>query len=95
MPDSYAFFILRGLGLLCKGGALGYIIPNTFCDLENGEEFRKHLLKATSLQNIWQSGWVFSAAVVDTRPRNFLSVKVFRMDLEADFKRLFVVGFGC
>jgi hypothetical protein len=28
-------------------------------------------------------------------PRNFLSVKVFRMDLEADFKRLFVVGFGC
>ena len=29
------------------------------------------------------------------RPRNFLSVKVFRMDLEADFKRLFVVGFGC
>jgi site-specific DNA-methyltransferase (adenine-specific)/adenine-specific DNA-methyltransferase len=30
-----------------------------------------------------------------SRPRNFLSVKVFRMDLEADFKRLFVVGFGC
>jgi hypothetical protein len=28
-------------------------------------------------------------------PRNFLSVKVFRMDLEADFKRLFVVGFVC
>ncbi len=27
--------------------------------------------------------------------RNFLSVKVFRMDLEADFKRLMVVGFGC
>jgi hypothetical protein len=29
------------------------------------------------------------------RPRNFLSVKVFRMDLEADFKRMFIVGFGC
>jgi hypothetical protein len=29
------------------------------------------------------------------RPRNFLSVKVFRMDLEADFRRLFVVGFVC
>jgi hypothetical protein len=28
-------------------------------------------------------------------PRNFLSVKVFRRDLEADFKRLFVIGFVC
>jgi hypothetical protein len=28
------------------------------------------------------------------RLRNFLSVKVFRMDLEADFKRLFGVVFG-
>jgi hypothetical protein len=28
-------------------------------------------------------------------PRNFSSVKVFRMDLEADFKRLFVIGFVC
>jgi len=27
------------------------------------------------------------------RPRNFFSVKVFRMDLEADFKRLFGVVF--
>ena len=30
-----------------------------------------------------------------TRPRNFFSVKVFRMDLEADFKRLFGVVFWC
>ena len=66
MPDSYTFFILRGLELLREGGSLGYIVPNTFCDLENGDEFRKHLLAATSLQTIWQSGWVFSAAVVDT-----------------------------
>jgi hypothetical protein len=29
------------------------------------------------------------------RRRNFLSVKVFRMDLEADFKRLFVIYSGC
>ena len=28
-------------------------------------------------------------------PRNFFSVKVFRMDLEADFKRLFGVVFWC
>jgi tetratricopeptide (TPR) repeat protein len=29
------------------------------------------------------------------RRRNFLSVKVFRMDLKADFKRLVFGGFGC
>jgi hypothetical protein len=28
-------------------------------------------------------------------PRNFLSVKDFRMDLEADFKWLFVGGLAC
>jgi hypothetical protein len=39
--------------------------------------------------------FVNSAPVQMLRPRNFLSVKVFRMDLEADFKRLFVVGFVC
>ena len=66
LPDSYAFFILRGLRLLRNGGVLSYIAPNTFCDLENGEQFRRHLLSSTKVQSIWQSGWVFSAAVVDT-----------------------------
>lgn len=66
VPDSYSFFILRGLGLLKNGGALAYIVPNTFCDLENGDDFRRHLLTASSIQSIWQSGWVFNAAVVDT-----------------------------
>ena len=66
IPDSYALFILRGLKLLKPDGALAYIVPNTFCDLENGDDFRRHLLKTSEIQNIWQSGWVFSAAVVDT-----------------------------
>ena len=66
VPDSYAFFILRGLGLLKIKGSLVYIAPNTFCDLENGEQFRRYLLTRTTIQSIWQSGWVFSAAVVDT-----------------------------
>jgi adenine-specific DNA-methyltransferase len=65
-PDSYAFFILRGLALLRSGGALAYIVPNTFCDLENANEFRTHILRNASIQCIWESGWVFSAAVVDT-----------------------------
>ena len=66
VPDSYAFFILRGLELLRPAGVLAYIAPNTFCDLENGEDFRRHLLTLSTMQSIWQSGWVFSAAVVDT-----------------------------
>ncbi|MGB6219386.1 Eco57I restriction-modification methylase domain-containing protein, partial [Haloferula sp.] len=66
IPDSYAFFILRGLTLLRPNGALAYIVPNTFCDLENADAFRMHLLENVAIHSIWQSGWVFSAAVVDT-----------------------------
>lgn len=33
--------------------------------------------------------------LADNRSRNFLSVKVFKMDLEADFKLLFFGGFVC
>jgi adenine-specific DNA-methyltransferase len=65
-PDSYAFFVLQGTNLLRRNGTLAYIIPNTFCDLENADVFRRHLLVKTAIQRIWQSGWVFSAAVVDT-----------------------------
>jgi len=66
IPDSYAFFFLQGLALLRPSGVLGYIAPNTFCDLENGAAFRRHLLATTTIRSFWQSGWVFSAAVVDT-----------------------------
>lgn len=66
VPDSYAFFMLRGLALLRPSGALTYIVPNTFCDLENADTFRMHMLKNVAIHSIWQSGWVFSAAVVDT-----------------------------
>lgn len=64
--DSYIYFILKGLSLLRPSGSLVFITPNTFCDLEKGVEFRKHLLAATTIFSIWQSGWVFNAAVVDT-----------------------------
>ena len=66
IADSYSYFILKGLKLLTKTGSLAFITPNTFCDLEKGVEFRKHLLTQTTIFSIWQSGWVFSAAVVDT-----------------------------
>jgi type I restriction-modification system DNA methylase subunit len=64
--DSYTYFILKGLGLLKSNGTLAVIVPNTFCDLEGGYEFRGEILTATTVDEIWQSGWVFSAAVVDT-----------------------------
>jgi adenine-specific DNA-methyltransferase len=66
IADSYVYFILRSLDLLRNLGSLVFITPNTFCDLEKGEAFRKHLLTETTIFSIWQSGWVFSAAVVDT-----------------------------
>lgn len=66
IPDSYAFFIVKGTSLLKKTGNLLYITPNTFCDLENGDEFRRYLLTKYAIELIWQSGWAFSSAVVDT-----------------------------
>jgi hypothetical protein len=41
-------------------------VPNTFCDLENGDTFRKMLLQSYHLTSIWQTGWAFDNAVVDT-----------------------------
>jgi hypothetical protein len=67
VPDSYCFFMLRGLDLAKKGsGHLSYIVPNTFCDLEKGDAFRRHILKSAILHEIWQTGWAFESAVVDT-----------------------------
>jgi len=45
-----------------------------------------------ALNDIWTD---FHHPEHNARPRNFFSVKVFRMDLEADFKRLFGVVFWC
>lgn len=66
VPDSYCFFILKAFDLLRAGGFLTFIVPNTFCDLENGSALREHLLETTRFISIWQSGLVFEAAVVDT-----------------------------
>jgi hypothetical protein len=65
-PDSYCFFILRALRLVRQSGVVSFIVPNTFCDLENCDEFRSSILRRYSLEEIWQSGWAFQEAVVDT-----------------------------
>lgn len=66
VPDSYCFFVEMSFNILRPNGNLALIIPNTFCDLENGESFRKYLLEEKQLLQIWQSGWAFKSAVVDT-----------------------------
>ncbi len=65
-PDSYCLFMIKALDLLRTDGTTSFIVPNTFCDLENCDDFRKWLLKEHSLNEIWQTGWAFKAAVVDT-----------------------------
>mgnify|MGYP001587704309 FL=1 len=66
IPDSYCFFILKSFDLLQKDAVLSFIVPNTFCDLENGDNFRRHLLENKKITALWQSGWAFESAVVDT-----------------------------
>ncbi len=65
-PDSYCYFIIKCLQLVRKNGFLSLIVPNTFCDLESCNEFRFWLLKNYSMLGIWQSGWTFKSAIVDT-----------------------------
>jgi adenine-specific DNA-methyltransferase len=66
VPDSYCFFMLQGLNFVKENGCLTYIVPNTFCDLEKGDEFRDFLLNNYRLTHIFQSGWAFESAIVDT-----------------------------
>ena len=65
-PDTYCAFIVQATLLAKKSGYCGYIVPNTFCDLENCDEFRKWFLKQNNIQEIYQTGWAFKDAVVDT-----------------------------
>lgn len=65
-PDSYMLFMVRCITLLRKNGLLSLIVPNTFCDLESCDQFREWLLLKTKLREVWQSGWAFQSAVVDT-----------------------------
>jgi len=65
-PDSYCFFMIKGLQLVRDSSFLSLIVPNTFCDLESCNDFRLWLLKNYSTDQIWQSGWAFKSAIVDT-----------------------------
>lgn len=65
-PDSYCYFIVKGSQLLRNEGFMSFIVPNTFCDIESCNEFRKWLLTSKFIETIWQTGWAFKAAIVDT-----------------------------
>lgn len=65
-PDSYLQFIELLPQILKEKGNAGYIVPNTFCDLENCDGFRMWLLTNQQLDTIMQSGFAFDNAVVDT-----------------------------
>ena len=66
MSDSYSIFMIAAASLAKKGGVFSFIVPNTFCDLESGATFRKWLLDSLFLERLWQTGWAFSQAIVDT-----------------------------
>ncbi len=65
-PDSYCLFMIQSMRLLREAGWESLIVPNTFCDLENCDDFRSMLLHEWTIVQIWQSGWAFKHAVVDT-----------------------------
>jgi type I restriction-modification system DNA methylase subunit len=65
-PDSYCVFIVKAKNLLKPNGTLGFIVPNTFCDLENCSGFRKWFLTEFKPILFNQTGWAFKDAVVDT-----------------------------
>jgi hypothetical protein len=64
--DSYSFFMVAAASLTRNNGFFSFIVPNTFCDLEHGSVFRRWLLDTVSLNTIWQTGWAFTQAIVDT-----------------------------
>jgi len=65
-PDSYCYFIVKGSQLIRNEGFMSFIVPNTFCDIESCNDFRKWLLTSKLIESIWQTGWAFKSAIVDT-----------------------------
>ncbi|WP_066568582.1 TaqI-like C-terminal specificity domain-containing protein [Snodgrassella sp. CFCC 13594] len=65
--DTYVLFYILGLNHLIKDeGLLGYIAPNTWRTVINGNDFRQYLLKNFSIHKIVQhTEKVFTDATVD------------------------------
>jgi len=65
--NTFTFFIERARQKLCKGGMLGYIVPNTILSQEYYEGLRLRLIQETDIKSIAiPVGRVFKDAVVET-----------------------------
>jgi type I restriction-modification system DNA methylase subunit len=65
--ESYLLFAERAISLLAKGGQFGYIIPDTYLNLEFTQHLREYLLRNTLLREIVVlPSRVFKTASVDT-----------------------------
>ncbi|WP_312406510.1 Eco57I restriction-modification methylase domain-containing protein [Rhizobium sp.] len=67
-PETYLFFMERGLDILKKGGRLGYIVPNAWMTNFYGAQMRKFILEKSAVVGVTdlEPVRVFKAAVVDT-----------------------------
>ena len=54
--DIYVVFVEKGLGLLKKGGRLGFILPHKFFNAQYGEPLRSMLAKGKHLRHIVHFG---------------------------------------
>jgi len=67
-PESYCFFLERGVQLLTPNGLLGFITPNAWLTNYCGVQIRELMLKQTRLLDLvdLEPTKVFKNAVVDT-----------------------------
>lgn len=99
-PDTYTFFFKLGLGLLGRGGKLGFITPNTYLMGTNTNTLRGQLLSAGRIeqivdlpQGIWPDATVdcvllFLAAEPDAEKRRAQPVQVNLLGLKDDLGKL-------
>lgn len=63
--DTYSFFFEISLFILKKLGYLGFITPNTFLVVENGDKLRRMLFEQNTILKLFEIYNVFSDAVVE------------------------------
>lgn len=63
--DTYNFFFERSLNILSENSLLGFIVPNTFLVVENGEILRSVLFKENTLIELYETFNVFEDAIVE------------------------------
>lgn len=65
-PDSYFLFMIQAIQIAKQFAFINCIVPNTFCDIEQGDKFRDWILNYTDVYKLWDTSWAFDSAIVDT-----------------------------